>query len=147
MTERLQPSVRAYLQSSEVNKRYYRIDEINKLYHRDEEDFVKLASAAGAILKLPRITLIHKERLDTYMKHLYKVPNTGKYVQKKMVRIGEGSIMYSIGHHRFIEMARAAGAVYKINGSVFIGLDLFDEYLENFREKPVDTSRFIKGVE
>lgn len=30
------------------------------------------------------------------------------------MRIGEGSMTYSIGHHRFIEMARAAGAVYKI---------------------------------
>ena len=38
------------------------------------------------------------------MKHLYKVPNTSKCVQKKYVRIGEGSITYSIGHHRFIEM-------------------------------------------
>jgi hypothetical protein len=40
------------------------------------------------------------------MKHLYKVPNTNKYVQKKFVRIGEGSIMYSIGRHRFVELAR-----------------------------------------
>ncbi len=75
------------------------------------------------------------------MKHLYKVPNTSKYVQKKYVRIGEGSITYSIGHHRFIEMARAAGAVYKINegtgGTVLINLELFDEYMEQFREEVV----------
>ena len=49
------------------------------------------------------------------MRHLYKVPETNKIVQKKYVRIREGSMIYSIGHHRFIEMARAAGAVYKIN--------------------------------
>lgn len=75
------------------------------------------------------------------MKHLYKVPNTSKYVQKKYVRIGEGSITYSIGHHRFIEMARAAGAVYKIGegtgGTVLINLDIFDEYMEQFREAAV----------
>ncbi len=28
---------------------------------------------------------------------------------------GEASIIYSIGRHRFIELARAAGATYKIN--------------------------------
>ena len=64
-----------------------------------------------------------------------------KYVEKKYVRIGEGSITYSIGHHRFIEMARAAGAVYKIGdsqgGTVLINLEIFDEYMEQFREEPM----------
>lgn len=59
------------------------------------------------------------------MKHLYKVSGTNKYVQKKYVRIGEGSIMYSIGRHRFVEMARAAGAVYKVSGgTVLVSLDM-----------------------
>ncbi|MEG1947382.1 MAG: DUF6462 family protein [Lachnospiraceae bacterium] len=57
------------------------------------------------------------------------------------MRIGEGSITYSIGHHRFIEMARAAGVVYKINrgtgGTVLINLDIFDEYMEQFREEAI----------
>lgn len=74
------------------------------------------------------------------LKIIDKWPNTGKYVQKKFVRIGEGSITYSIGHHRFIEMARAAGAVYKINegtgGTVLVNLEIFDEYMEQFREEP-----------
>lgn len=87
------------------------------------------------------------------MKHLYKKPGTGKYVQKKYVRIGEGSIMYSIGHHRFIEMARAAGAVYKITqgagGTVLISLDIFDEYMEQFREasKPMKNQLWTKNME
>lgn len=89
---------------------------------------------------LPKITLIHRKQMEKYMNHLHKVPNTGKYVQKKFVRIGEGSITYSIGHHRFIEMARAAGAVYKINegtgGTVLVNLEIFDEYMEQFREEP-----------
>ena len=38
---------------------------------------------------------------------------------------------YSIGHHRFIEMARAAGAVYKIGeakgNTILINLEVFDE--------------------
>lgn len=75
------------------------------------------------------------------MRHIYKVPGTNKLVQKKFVRIGEGSIIYSIGHHRFIEMARAAGATYKINegtgGTVLINLEVFDEYMEQFRQEAV----------
>ena len=46
-----------------------------------------------------------------------------------------------IGHHRFIEMARAAGATYKINegtgGTVLINLEVFDEYMEQFRQEPI----------
>jgi len=58
------------------------------------------------------------------------------------VRIGEGSIIYSIGRHRFVEMARAAGAVYKVNegkgGTVLVNLEIFDEYMEQFRVEPVE---------
>ena len=75
------------------------------------------------------------------MKHLYKVPGTNKQVIKKFVRIGEGSIIYGIGKHRFIEMARAAGATYKINegtgGTVLINLEIFDAYMEQFKQKAV----------
>ena len=68
------------------------------------------------------------------MKHLYKVPGTNKQVVKKFVRIGEGSIIYSIGHHRFIEMARAAGALYKVGNSALINTEIFEEFLEKYRE-------------
>ena len=59
--------------------------------------------------------------------------------------------MYSIGHHRFIEMARAAGAVYKINegtgGTVLISLDIFDDYMEQFREeqRPMKNPLWTQG--
>lgn len=73
-----------------------------------------------------------------FMKHFTRVPSSNKIVEKKFVRIGEGSMTYSIGHHRFIEMARAAGAVYKIGtakgNTILINLEVFDEYMEQFRE-------------
>ena len=60
-----------------------------------------------------------------------EVPGTNKYVKKIFVRAGEGSILYSIGRNRFIDMARDAGAVYKLSdGIVLIHLDTFDEYGE-----------------
>lgn len=140
MANKLKPSVRAY-KDSEDNKRYVRVDEVATKLELDKEDVKMLAVAAGSFYKLSRIELIHKERFDEFMKHIYKVPGTNKQVQKKFVRIGEGSIIYSIGHHRFIEMARAAGATYKINegtgGTVLINLEVFDEYMEQFRQEAI----------
>ena len=142
MANKLQTSIRGYLTDENILKRYVRPKEVAELLDVTEQTVMELALAAGAIHQLPRITLICKKRLEEFMKHLYKVPGTSKQVVKKYVRIGEGSIIYSIGHHRFIEMARAAGAVYKINegqgGTVLINLEIFDEYMEQFREAPVD---------
>lgn len=115
MANRLKPTIRAYLHSDDTDKRYVRLDEMAGKLGFNIDDVKALAVAAGASYRLSRIELIHKERFDEFMKHIYKVPGTNKQVQKKFVRIGEGSIIYSIGHHRFIEMARAAGATYKIN--------------------------------
>lgn len=141
MSKKLNITVRDYLYEDNIFKRYFRIEDASKLYEIDSETIKAIAFAAGAIYQLPRTTLINHMKMEEYMKHLYRVPNTSKYVQKKYVRIREGSIIYSIGHHRFIEMARAAGAVYKINegtgGTVLISLDIFDDYMEQFREKPV----------
>ena len=138
MAERLE----AVNKSSYISKRYIRVEEVASEYQISEEDMILVATEAGALYRLPRTDLIHKERLDDFMKHLYKVPGTNKQVVKKFVRIGEGSIIYSIGHHRFIEMARAAGAVYKIGtaqgNTILINLELLDEYMEQFREPPTE---------
>ena len=142
MAERLQPTIRGYMKDKNIQKRYIRPKEAAEIFEVSEETVMELALAAGALHQLPRTTLICQKRLEDFMKHLYKVPGTSKQVVKKYVRIGEGSIIYSIGHHRFIEMARAAGAVYKINegqgGTVLINLEIFDEYMEQFREAPVE---------
>ena len=141
MANELQTSIRAYTADDIQIKRFLRVDEVRQLFQLEEEILLIVALSADALYRLPRTVLIHQKKMEDFMKHLYKVPNTSKYVQKKYVRIGEGSITYSIGHHRFIEMARAAGAVYKINegtgGTVLISLDIFDDYMEQFRENPV----------
>ncbi len=120
--------------------RYVRESTAAKMFGLPLNTVMYFAKAAGAVYRLPRIDLIDRKKMEEYMNHLHKVPNTGKYVQKKFVRIGEGSITYSIGHHRFIEMARAAGAVYKIGdgtgSTVLVNLEIFDEYMEQFRQEP-----------
>ena len=141
MANELQTSIRAYTADDIQIKRFLRVGEARQRFQLEEEVLLVVALSADALYRLPRTVLIHQKKMEDFMKHLYKVPNTSKYVQKKYVRIGEGSITYSIGHHRFIEMARAAGAVYKINegtgGTVLINLELFDEYMEQFREEVV----------
>lgn len=151
MVHRLQPTIRGYKKEKDIQRRYIRPEEAARLFDVTEQTIREVALAAGAIHQLPRITLICQKRLEKFMKHLYKVPGSSKQVIKKYVRIGEGSIIYSIGHHRFIEMARAAGAVYKINegqgGTVLINLEIFDQYMEQFREAPVEMKNPLWKVE
>ena len=141
MVNTLSGSVSAYRQES-VKQRFIRIDEAMALLNVTRDETMEIALAAGARYQLAKITLVHKERLMKYMKHFTRVPSSNKIVEKKFVRIGEGSMTYSIGHHRFIEMARAAGAVYKIGtakgNTILINLELFDEYMEQFREPSIE---------
>ena len=73
-----------------ISKRYIRGDEVANEYQISEKNMRLVATEAGVLYRLPRTELIHKERLDDYMKHLYKVPGTNKQMVKKFVRIGEG---------------------------------------------------------
>lgn len=123
-----------------VGKRFIRLEEGAVYFNMEESVFNTYADAAGAIYRLPKITLIKVEKMENFMRHLTKVGKSSKLIQRKYVRIGEGSIIYNIGRHRFIEMARAAGAVYKVGDSqgstVLIRLDVFDDYMEQFRVPP-----------
>lgn len=104
MVNILSGSVSAYRQES-ANQRFIRIDEVMDLINVTRNEAMDIALAVGARYQLAKITLVHKERLMKYMKHFTRVLSSNKIVEKKFVRIGEGSMTYSIGHHRFIEMA------------------------------------------
>ena len=125
-----------------VKVRYMRLGDAAAHLNVDEETMEVYARAAGAVFQLSRIRLVKMDEVERYMKHYTTVGRESRLIQRKYVRVGEGSIIYNIGHHRFIEMARAAGAVYKIGESggstVLVRLDVFDEYMEQFREKPVE---------
>ena len=56
---------------------------------------------------------------------------------KKYVRYQEGAELYSIGLHTFQQLAKEAGAVYKIRGIALVNTEVFDDFLENFREPPI----------
>ncbi len=63
-----------------------------------------------------------------------KIINDVKSGTKKFVRYKEGAELYSMGLHTFQEMAREAGAVYKIRKIALVNTEIFDDFLENFRE-------------
>lgn len=45
----------------------------------------------------------------------------------------EGAELYSMGLHTFEELAKEAGAIYKIRRVVLVNLEIFEEYLDTFR--------------
>lgn len=66
-----------------------------------------------------------------------EIPELEKMIQygkKKFVRYEEGAKMYSMGLHSFQELAKDAGAIYRIKRVVLVNTEIIDEYLENFRE-------------
>lgn len=58
-----------------------------------------------------------------------------QYGRKKFVRYDEGAKIYSMGLHTFQELAKDAGAIYRVKRVVLVNTDIFDEYLENFKEE------------
>lgn len=61
------------------------------------------------------------------------VEDTALYA-KKFVRYEEGAKKYSIGLSKFQSLAREAKAIYKIDKVVLVNCELFEKYLETFRE-------------
>lgn len=54
---------------------------------------------------------------------------------KRFVRYKEGAELYSMCQSKFEDMARDAGAIYKLNKLVLVNCDIFEEYLETFHVK------------
>ncbi|SCW45369.1 hypothetical protein SAMN02910456_01190 [Ruminococcaceae bacterium YRB3002] len=52
---------------------------------------------------------------------------------KKFVRYREGAEKYSLGLSKFQELAKEAGAVYKIDKIALVNCEIFERYLETFR--------------
>lgn len=58
---------------------------------------------------------------------------------KRFVRYKEGAELYSMCQTKFEEIAKEAGAVYKLNKLVLVNCDILDDYLETFRMLPYQT--------
>ena len=62
------------------------------------------------------------------------VRESAKRLRRQFLRYKDAEIVYSIQHKKLLEMASKAGAIYRIDGTVLINRDIFDEYLEQFHE-------------
>ena len=68
--------------------------------------------------------------MDEVKRYSYK---EARERQKKFIRYKEGLELYSIGISKFQEIAKAAGAIYKINQLVLVNTEILDAYLERFK--------------
>ncbi len=73
-------------------------------------------------MSYPRVTI----------EDLEKLVRTGS---KKFVRAAEGAKLYSLGLHTFQQLAKDAGAVYRIKRVVLYNTEIIDEYMETFRDE------------
>ena len=55
-----------------------------------------------------------------------------KQTQKKFVRYKDGVELYSLGIQNFMKIAKEAGAVRKIRGTVLVNTEKLDEYIDSF---------------
>lgn len=69
--------------------------------------------------------VIDKERMEKLMVGHRKV----------FVRYDEGAAIYSMGVNTFKQLAKDAGAIYRVKGIVLVNTELVDQYLENFRDE------------
>ena len=60
-------------------------------------------------------------------KRIREAASVGK---KKWVRYKEGAVLYSMGIHTFMDLAKEAKAVYHIKRIVLVNTEKLDEYIE-----------------
>ena len=74
-----------------------------------------------------------------------EVPEQLRKLRRQYLRYQQAEIIYSISHKKLFELASDAGAIYRIDGTVLINRDIFDEYLERFRQEPKQKNRGTKN--
>ncbi len=64
-----------------------------------------------------------------------EIKDENRKLRRLFLRYKEAELVYSIQHKKLLELAGKAGAIYRIDGTVLINRDTFEEYLEQFHEK------------
>ena len=79
--------------------------------------------------------MISEETKDYYsLGKRNDVRESAKRLRRQYLRYKDAEIVYSIQHKKLLDMASKAGAIYRIDGTVLINRDIFDQYLEQFHE-------------
>ena len=64
-----------------------------------------------------------------------EVRDAARKLRKQFLKYQEAEIVYSMTHRKIMQLAQEAGAIYRMDSTVLINRDIFDAYLEQFREK------------
>lgn len=64
-----------------------------------------------------------------------EIKDENRKLRRLFLRYKEAELIYSIQHKKLLELASKAGAIYRIDGTVLINRDIFEDYLEQFHEK------------
>ena len=56
-----------------------------------------------------------------------------KEKKKKFVRYNEGAEIYSMSVRKFQDLAKDAGAIYKVGKMALVNCEIFDRYMETFK--------------
>ena len=56
-----------------------------------------------------------------------------KEKKKKFVRYNEGAEIYSMSVRKFQDLAKDAGAIYKVGKMALVICEIFDRYMETFK--------------
>ena len=65
-------------------------------------------------------------------------------LKTKFLTWRECEIVYSLQHRKLLKLADEAGAIYRFEGVVLINRDIFDAYLEKFRQEPLTQGQVRK---
>lgn len=120
--------------------------------------FVNLVKEAGANFTLRRTAMVDVKKLNRYLDQKYLMKKEKKEEsererimrrkqveniqelkeagKKKYVRYEEGAKLYSMGVNTFRELAKDAGALYKVKRIVLVNTEKFEAFLETFSVDP-----------
>ena len=74
-----------------------------------------------------------------------EIRETARKLRRQFLRYQEAELVYSMTHRKLLEIAGKAGAIYRIDNTVLINRDIFNEYLEQFREPSTLQTKISNG--
>lgn len=82
----------------------------------------------------------HDQWLADYIKDYY----ASNRLKKQFLTWRECEIVYSLQHRKLLKLADEAGAIYRFDGVVLINREIFEAYLEQFRQEPLTQGQVRK---
>lgn len=71
-----------------------------------------------------------KEKISEALLRGNEARENAKKLRRQFLRYKDAEIVYGIAHKKLLELTGKAGAIYRMDSTVLINRDIFDEYLE-----------------